>query len=67
MKPTKKLISFILIAALFLCAAFAFTGCGGEKKEKVVIYTSAEDYRIEDLRARLNEQFPDSQDESSIQ
>ena len=59
MKPIKKLVSFVLILTLFLCAAFAFPGCGGEKKEKVVIYTSAEDYRVEDLRARLNEQFPD--------
>ena len=58
MKPTKKLISFILIAALFLCTAFAVTGCGGEKKEKVVIYTSAEDFRVDDLRERLNAQFP---------
>ena len=56
MKRIRNLISFVLISVLFLCAAF--TGCGGEKKEKVVIYTSAEDFRVEDLRERLNAQFP---------
>lgn len=31
--------------------------CGGGK-EKIVIYTSAEDYRIEYLQSRLDEEFP---------
>lgn len=33
------------------------TGCGSNK-EKVLIYASSEEYRLEDLRARLKEEFP---------
>lgn len=36
----------------------ALTGCGG-KKDSVLIYTSVEDYVIEDMNARLSEEFPD--------
>lgn len=32
-------------------------GCGSNK-EKVLIYASSEEYRLEDLRARLKEEFP---------
>lgn len=35
-----------------------FTGCGS-KRESVLIYTSVEDYVVEDMNARLSEQFPD--------
>ncbi len=34
------------------------TGCG-KNKESIIIYTTAEDYRIEYLTQRLNEEFPD--------
>ncbi len=47
----KKLIILLLI---LLCALVA---C--EKKPQVLIYTSMEDYRIEYLRERLKEEFPD--------
>ena len=33
-------------------------GCGS-KKESVLIYTSVEDYIIEDMSARLKEEFPE--------
>lgn len=56
MKNGKRILSLTL--ALMLCVLLALTGCGGEKKEKVVIYTSAEDFRVDDLRERLNAQFP---------
>ena len=44
-----------LLLVLLLCQLFA--GCG-EKKERVLIYTSAEDYRVEYMRQRLEEEFP---------
>ncbi len=51
----KKLLSLILVTVIF---AALLCGCG-EKKEKIVIYTSIEDYVVKDLDARLKEQFPD--------
>lgn len=45
-------------ALLSLVCSVLFAGCGPQK-EKVLIYTSVEDYVIEDLSKRLNEQFPD--------
>lgn len=57
-----KTFRFIKVAAFVLatCVLFSvmFTGCGAEK-EKVLIYTSVEDYVIEDLSQRLREEFPD--------
>ena len=55
----KKIVCFVFAVMFMLCTAFSFAGCGGEKKEKVIIYTSAEDFRVEDLRTRLNEEFPE--------
>lgn len=51
----KKFVCLVLAVVLM---AFMFTGCG-ETKEKILIYTSVEDYVIEDMNARLSEQFPD--------
>ncbi len=47
-----------LVLTLVLFCSLMFTGCGA-KKESILIYTSVEDYVVEDLQARLNEQFPD--------
>lgn len=55
----KKIVCFVFAVMFMFCTAFSFAGCGGEKKEKVIIYTSAEDFRVEDLRTRLNEEFPE--------
>ena len=44
----------VVIGLLFLM----LTGCGS-KKEQILIYTSAEDYRIEYLNQRLKEEFPE--------
>lgn len=55
----KKLVSLVL--AFLTCIACVFpllTGCGS-KKERIVIWTSAEDFRIEDMQKRFGEQFPD--------
>lgn len=45
----------VVLAAVLLAGMLA--GCGLQK-EIVVIYTSAEDYRVEYMRQRLHEQFP---------
>jgi len=50
MKKTVLCIMFTLL--MLLC------GCNA-KKESVLIYTSVEDYVIEDMNARLSEEFPD--------
>lgn len=47
-----------LLLAIAMLLTLTMTGCGGSK-EKVLIYTSVEDYVIEDMNARLSEQFPD--------
>ena len=55
-KYALKLVSLALIACLLL--SLTLTGCGSGK-EQILIYTSVEDYVIEDLDAALSEQFPD--------
>lgn len=55
MKTLWKLIALTLVAAL-LCGIF--TACGSSE-ETVVIYSSAEDYSIANLQARLDEVFPE--------
>lgn len=55
MKACKKLIALVL--ALSTVAAMV-SGCGA-KKESVLIYTSREDYVVEDMNRRLAEEFPD--------
>ncbi len=56
-----KIFSSLTRAACIACAALmcllCFVGCG-EKKEKVVIYTSIEDYCVDYMKDRLSEQFP---------
>ncbi len=52
----KKIISAVLVILVVLCMLLP-AGCGSNK-EKVLIYASSEEYRLEDLRARLKEEFP---------
>lgn len=54
----KKMICMLMVVVLLLGALTVLSGCG-EKKETVLIYTSAEDYRIEYMQQRLNEEFPE--------
>lgn len=51
----QRRIRFIAAAVLML---LLLTGCGG-RRERVLIYTSAEDYRMKYLAQRLGEEFPD--------
>lgn len=55
MKQTKY-ISIILIVISLL---YTLSGCSKSNENRVVIYTSAEDYRIEYMQKRLAETFPD--------
>lgn len=50
----KKITAIILVVLMFSC--LVLSGCSG--KECVVIYTSAENYRVEYMRQRLTEEFP---------
>lgn len=50
----KKWLSLVFV----VCIAFLMVGCTAEK-EKVLIYTSTEDYVVEDMTKRLKEEFPD--------
>lgn len=58
MKNNTMLRTLSLLLVLFMMMAMMLTGCG-TKKESVLIFTSVEDYVIEDMNARLSEQFPD--------
>lgn len=53
MKKIKK-IALILL----LCVVWSSMMVGCKSKETVIIYTSAEDYRVEYMQKRLNETFP---------
>lgn len=55
MKAIKKIVS-TLLALSCLAGITVFSGCSS--KEKVVIYTSAEEYRVDYNKKRLQEQFP---------
>ena len=58
-KTSRTFFKTMMIGASF-CALTALTGCSkGNDENKVLIYTSAEDYRVEDLKKVLTEQFPD--------
>ena len=52
----KKTAALLLLMAMALTVVL--TGCGSGK-EQILIYTSVEDYVIEDMNARLSEAFPD--------
>ena len=56
MKKCMKLIALSIISVMLL--TLGLTGCGSSK-EQILIYTSVEDYVVEDLSAQLDAQFPD--------
>ena len=59
MRLFEKTKKFFVAALLTAVAVPTFlTGCGSNK-EKVLVYTSSEDYVVEYLNQRLKEEFPD--------
>ena len=55
-KRMKKVVSLVLASVCTI--SVLMTGCGNSK-EKILIYSSGEDYKIEYLSERLAEEFPD--------
>ncbi len=55
----KNKMKFVSILCVLLLMAGLTTGCSGNKENQVIIYTSAEDYRVEYMQKRLAETFPD--------
>lgn len=51
----RSAVSMLLV--LVICSCLVLTGCASDE-ETVIIYTSAEDYRTEYMRQRLEEEFP---------
>ncbi|MBR3714938.1 MAG: extracellular solute-binding protein [Clostridia bacterium] len=57
MKKVAKLISIILCVCMLIPALVA---CSGKSDENtVIVYTSTEDYRIDDFKNAVKEKFPD--------
>lgn len=56
----KKVFGRVLSLLLVCAMALLLSGCS-TADNKVIIYTSAEDYRVEYLTSRLKEEFPDYQ------
>lgn len=58
MKRTARLAILCLLICAFLAQTLVLSACSEEKKE-IVIYTSAEDFRIAYMQERMAEKFPD--------
>jgi len=58
MKRNAMLRTMAVLLLIVMTLPMLLTGCGS-KKESILIFTSVEDYVIEDMNARLSEQFPD--------
>lgn len=56
MKNFKRCVAFLMILVLSLGACLSLGSCSG--KETIVIYSSAEDFRIASIQQSLNEKFP---------
>lgn len=51
-----KYFSFIIVIITIMSSILS--GCSKKNDDKVIIYTSLEDYRVEYLQKRLTEEFP---------
>lgn len=56
MKKTMKCTFALMLALIMIASCLSFGGCS--KKETIIIYTSAESFRIDYMRQRMQEQFP---------
>jgi iron(III) transport system substrate-binding protein len=60
MEKLKMRKTMVLLPVLLAFTVLALLGsCAKKESNKVVIYSTSEDYRIEHFQKRLNEQFPD--------
>ena len=57
MKKMIKRAALLALALIMIISSLVFTGC--EKKKTIVIYSSAESFRIDYMNKRMKEQFPD--------
>ncbi len=53
----KRSFALVIVSAIFAVSTLSLFSCGAAK-ETVIIYSSAEDYRIAYMQKRMNEQFP---------
>jgi len=56
MKKTVKILSLILSVCMLTGVLFS---CGGKDENIVIIYTSTEDYRMDDFKKAVAEKFPE--------
>lgn len=56
MKITVKILSLILSVCMLSVVLFS---CGGKDENTVIIYTSTEDYRMDDFKKAVAEKFPE--------
>ena len=59
MKHTKMKIALVILTLVLLALPVVGLLAACDSREKVIIYTSAEDYRMADMQAVLDEHFPD--------
>lgn len=57
-KKSNKIKCFLLIIVIITIMSSILSGCSKKDDDKVIIYTSLEDYRVEYLQKRLTEEFP---------
>lgn len=55
----KRIISLVMIFVMLSSITVSFAGCKDTQKEKILIYTSVEDYLVEFLQQDLTATFPD--------
>lgn len=55
----KRIMSLAMVLVMALSIMMSFAGCKDTQKEKILIYTSVEDYVVEFLQQELNAKFPE--------
>lgn len=58
-RKMKLYVKKIIVLVFSMCVLMTMLSGCGSSKEKILIYSAAEDYRIEYMQQRLNEQFPE--------
>ena len=56
--PKNSIRTIIAVTVMAILTSVLLSGCA-KSKEKVLIYTSAEDYRVEYMAKRLKEELPE--------